>query len=212
MTLPDSGHVVTAAGQASFETRPGSPHVLITLADGQHLYAAPELLVRQPDGEFWLDLPLKALREQLEPAAGAAPGTAWSSAGQPAEGGTVEAVVPLVQEEIVVGKREAVTGGVRLSKVVHERQEMVEATALREEVQVERVPVNEYVAEPLPPTVEGDQTIIPIYEEVIVVEKRLLLKEKWVITKQRHEQPHAELITRRAEEAVVERLPGDVER
>jgi len=55
-----------------------------------------------------------------------------------------------------------------------------------EEVNVERVPVNEY-ADTLPEVrYEGDTTIIPVIKEVAVVQKRILVVEEIRITKKTH--------------------------
>jgi stress response protein YsnF len=45
-------------------------------------------------------------------------------------------------------------------------------------------------------------------EEVLVVEKRLMLKEEVRVTKSRHEVRDPKEVTLRSEEAVIERLPG----
>ena len=50
--------------------------------------------------------------------------------------------VPVVAEELVVGKRTVETGRVRLTKKVREREETVDEPLLREDVTVERVLVN----------------------------------------------------------------------
>jgi uncharacterized protein (TIGR02271 family) len=115
-------------------------------------------------------------------------------------------VVPVVEEEVSVEKRSVPSGGVRVSKVVHERDEMVDTTSVAEEVNVQREAAGHFVDRAEPARVEGDRTIIPIYEEVVVVEKRLRLKERWIISKRRVETPGAQTVTLRREEAVVERL------
>lgn len=47
-----------------------------------------------------------------------------------------------------------------------------------EEVEIERVPVNRIVEAPTPWRRDGDITIVPVFEEILVVEKKLLLKEE----------------------------------
>ncbi len=47
-----------------------------------------------------------------------------------------------------------------------------------DEVEVERVPVNRAVSELPSVRLEGSTTIIPVVEEVVVVEKRLILVEE----------------------------------
>ena len=53
---------------------------------------------------------------------------------------------------------------------------------------------------------EEDTLVIPLLEEVLVVEKRLLLKEEVRITKRRMETHRPQRVTLRREEAVVERV------
>jgi uncharacterized protein (TIGR02271 family) len=50
--------------------------------------------------------------------------------------------------------------------------------AFREEVEINHVPVNRVVSEREAPRHEGETLIVPIYEEEIVVTKRLVLREE----------------------------------
>jgi stress response protein YsnF len=94
-------------------------------------------------------------------------------------------VVPRVEERIAVGKRASARERVRIVKKVEAQEVVVEGEATKEDVEVERVPVDEYVLEPPRPRVEGDVFVIPVIEEVVVVEKRLLLKEEIRVKKRR---------------------------
>ena len=58
-------------------------------------------------------------------------------------------------------------------------------TLFAEEADVRRVPVNRIVSEAPQTRQEGEVTIVPIVEEVLVVEKRLLLKEEIHIVRKR---------------------------
>ena len=82
----------------------------------------------------------------------------------------------------------------------------MQTSAVQEELDVQREAVERFVEQPEPARQEGDRTIIPIYEEVVVVEKRLRLKERWIITKRRTEVPASQPVHLRREEVVVERL------
>ena len=55
----------------------------------------------------------------------------------------------------------------------------------REEVEVTRVPMQRVVDGPVPVREENDTTIISVVEEVLVVEKRWMLREEIHIRKQR---------------------------
>jgi len=99
-------------------------------------------------------------------------------------------VIPDIREELEVSKRAVETGkGVRVTKTVSEREEVVDEPLVREEVSVERVSINEMVADQDMPAVryEGETIVVPILEEVLVTEKRTILKEEVRITRKRRE-------------------------
>ena len=117
--------------------------------------------------------------------------------------------IPIMEETLNITKREVVTGGVRLVKRVTEREETANVPLLRTEVQVERVSINQVVAEVPQPRQEGDTLIVPILEEVLVVEKRLMLKEEVRITRTQTEVRQPQVVTLRTEEAVIEGITPD---
>lgn len=122
-------------------------------------------------------------------------------------------VVPLVEEQAEVGTRRVETGRVRVTKTVTERTEVADLPLTREEVDVERVAVNRVIDGPVEPRREGDTLIVPVVEEVLVVEKRLLLREELRITTRRTETRDPQTVTLRREEAVVERdRPGGLKK
>ena len=104
---------------------------------------------------------------------------------------------------------EVITGGVRLVKRVTEREETVDEALLRESVQVERIPINRLVSEAPGSRQEGDTLVVPILEEVLVVEKRLMLMEEVRITRTRTEVHQPQTVTLRSEEAVIEGIAPD---
>lgn len=113
--------------------------------------------------------------------------------------------IPLAQEELEVGKREVETGRVRIRKVVREHEELVDERLSSEEVEVERVPVGRVVAGPLQPRQEGDVLVLPVLEEQLVVEKRLVLVEELRVRRRAVERPYRERVVLRSEAAIVER-------
>jgi uncharacterized protein (TIGR02271 family) len=127
----------------------------------------------------------------------------WVRGGERA--GEPAVVVPVVEEELRVGKRVVETGRVRVSKHVSEREELVDEPLVREEYDVERVPVNVYVDEPVGPRQEGDTLVVPVLEEVLVVEKRLLVREELRITRRQTEGRETRSVTLLSEEISVER-------
>ena len=70
----------------------------------------------------------------------------------------------------------------RLHKQVHEEQEVLDIPVQTESLEVERVPVGRWIDAPVAIRQEGDTTIYPVVEEVVVVEKRLRLVEEVRVT------------------------------
>lgn len=125
-------------------------------------------------------------------------------AGNSAEG---KVTLPVHREELQVGTREVDTGrGVRVHKRVAERPQHIEQLLWRDELDVQHVAVGTVVsAEDLPSArYEGDTLIVPVLEEVLVVEKRYRIKEELHITRTRREHHHAETVTLKSEDISVE--------
>jgi len=169
--------------------------VRVQMADSQQIWIVSETLVPQPEGRYLLPIAVPELPEhpKLNEALGESEMT----------------VIPVIEEQAIISKRQVSGGKVRISKVVREREETVHTTLAHQETDVTRVPVGEFVSEPEQTRQEGDTLIVPVHEEVLVVEKRLRLRERLIITKRLVEEDHDEPVMLRAEEAVVERLePG----
>lgn len=115
-------------------------------------------------------------------------------------------VIPIVEEQVVVHKRKTLTEGVRVRTTVREDDTAIEEPVPTETVEVERVPLDRWVEGPVPVRQEGDTTIITLLEEVVVVEKRLRATEEIRITRRRDIERHAETVTLRRQEAVIERV------
>ena len=114
--------------------------------------------------------------------------------------------MPVVEEELRVGKRVVETGRVRVTKSVSEREELVDVPLMREEFDVERVPVEVFVDGPVAPWHEGETLVVPVLEEVLVVEKRLVVREEVRITRRRSEESKPQRVTLLSEDVSVERL------
>jgi uncharacterized protein (TIGR02271 family) len=103
---------------------------------------------------------------------------------------------------------------VRLHKQVHEDQEVLDIPIQTEAIEVERVPVDRWIEAPAVIRQEGDTTIYPVVEEVVVVEKRLRLVEEVRVTQRRATRQVREEVALRREEILVEReaAPRDPDR
>ena len=89
-----------------------------------------------------------------------------------------QTVIPVFEEELSVAKRVVETGRVRVSRVTHDHQQMVDELLQHETVEVDRIPIGRQVEAMPPVRTEGDVTIIPVVEEVLKVERHLILKEE----------------------------------
>ena len=115
-----------------------------------------------------------------------------------------EKVVPVIEETAVVYKERVVSDRVRLRKRVHATREMLDIPVQTESLEVERVPVGRWIAVPADIRQEGDTTIYPVVEEVLVVEKRLRLVEEVRVTRRRATRQVREEVSLRHEEILVE--------
>jgi uncharacterized protein (TIGR02271 family) len=112
-------------------------------------------------------------------------------------------------EALEIDKRRVETGRVRIRKVVHEREEVIDLSLLSEEVSIERLAIHRFVDEAIPIRYEGDTMIISLLAELAVVENLFMLKEELRITRRQVETHQPRRVTLRREEATVEYL--DVE-
>ena len=179
---------------------PASPHlpsnaaqVVVQTESGQQILVPTDVLVQQSDGSYYLPLRLAELEHS------------GSERSVPQD---EPMVVPVLVEELEVQKRLVETGKVRITKVVHEREALVDEPLFHDKVAVTRVPMQRVVDGPVPVREENGTTIISVVEEVLVVEKRWMLREEIHIRKQRIETHQPQHVTLRSEEVRVERVPS----
>jgi uncharacterized protein (TIGR02271 family) len=115
------------------------------------------------------------------------------------------AAIPLVEERLEVGKRQVEGGRVKVRIAVDTREETVPAELRRDEVEVRRVARNVTVSELPGVRLEGDTTIIPVVEEQLVVEKRLVLVEEIHVLRRSRSEVEEIPVTLRSERAEIER-------
>jgi uncharacterized protein (TIGR02271 family) len=113
--------------------------------------------------------------------------------------------LPLVEERLAIDKREVETGRVRIRTHAEDHLARVSEELEREQVVVERVAVNRQIAEPPEIREVNGVLIVPIFEEVLVVEKRLVLKEELHVRRARTRE-------RVEKSATLRRMHADVQR
>jgi uncharacterized protein (TIGR02271 family) len=165
---------------------------LLRLEDGQQLYVPADALQQQEDGSYYLPLSAADLR-QANSQSGHGPETVLTA--------------PVIAEQLTVEKRLVETGRIHIHKQVLEQEQVVDEPLLRQEVAVDHVPINQ-VWEGAPPPVryEGETLVIPLLEEVLVVEKRLMLKEELHIHRVQRTVHAPQTVTVRREEVTVEQV------
>ena len=122
----------------------------------------------------------------------------------------MDMVIPTLEERVHVDTEKVETGRVRVVKRVHTEEHEIEEPVARQEVRVERVPVGRVVEDAThPPQARqaGETLIIPLLEEVLVVEKRLVLREELHITRDTSRTTERRKVALRKEEAQVQRQP-----
>ncbi|HEV2612579.1 MAG TPA: YsnF/AvaK domain-containing protein [Noviherbaspirillum sp.] len=189
-----NARIVDAGGrQASIvsldQGTPGTSDTLawVQVADGPQIQIPVSLLELQQDGSYRLPLAFDAVGD-LD---------------------NVQLTIPVIEEQLRVGKRTVDTGtGVRIHKTVAERQHVIDEALFDDELAVERIPMDEIISDAVMPETryEGSTLIVPVLEEVLVVQKKLRLKEEVRITRLRRETHAPQTVTLRSEQINVERF------
>ena len=112
----------------------------------------------------------------------------------------------LIAEELTVGKEAVETGCVRVSKQTHTREVAVDESLLRESAEIETIPIGRRIFEMPSVRHEGETIVVPIVEEILHTERRLILKEEVRITRRKTTEQIHDRVTLRHQEAVVTRV------
>lgn len=190
--------LIMPAELAMAQASNGSQMVALQLENGQAVSIPAYALIPQSDGTYRLQMDLS----QLDASATAPDATGASPA-------TGSRVIPVFGEELQVEKRQVVKGGIRVHKNVKEQTQVVDEPLLHKEVEVERRAVNQLVDAMPQVRYENDLTVIPIVEEVLVVEKRLMLKEEVYIRQTQFTTHQPQHFTLQREEAVIEPIEAN---
>jgi uncharacterized protein (TIGR02271 family) len=115
------------------------------------------------------------------------------------------AAIPLVEERLEIAKRAVESGRVRVHVTVDERHEEITEQLLRDDVEIERVSLNTPLSEMPHVRLEGTTTVVPVVEEVVVVEKKLVLVEEIHIRRRSETETRTIPVSIRSERAAIER-------
>jgi uncharacterized protein (TIGR02271 family) len=173
------------------------PLLALLFDDGARVTVAASALIAQPDGTYRI---AQAAVPPSKPAGGT---TAPASE---------ELVIPVVAEELEIETRQVARGAVRVHTRVETHDEVVNAQLMREEVVLEHVAVNTPVEGDAPQMHEEDGVlVIPVLEEVAVIEKRLMLREVIRVSKRRTTTSAPQTVTLRREVVDIERVESGAE-
>lgn len=186
-----------AAGQAATLDGPFVPGETteVVLGSGARARLAAGLIEARPDGSLFT-------RARFADITGGT-GLAAASTGATVQTETFQEV----QEVLAVSKAVRETDRIRVSVKTATTTETVTEPVWSEAVEVRREPVGETVSSVEDVRSEGGVTIVPVYEEVFVVERRLVLRERLYVTLRREETQASETVTLRHQTVEVERLP-----
>lgn len=130
---------------------------------------------------------------------------------EPPAGGRVveEERIPLIEEQVTVGKRQAVRTISVTTRPVSE-EVAVREPVMRETVTVERVPVGAVVDRVPEVREDGELTVVPVVEERVRIVTELVLVEEIHLRRTRRQELHEETVTRtRTEVEIGERDAAD---
>jgi uncharacterized protein (TIGR02271 family) len=163
------------------------PAVVLRIENGPDLTVSPDLLASRHEGVYRLPFTFESVINKAR---------------------THEKfVIPVWQEELRVGTRTVDTGtGVRVHKTVTEREQIVDPPLLKDELEVEHVPIGKMVDPGQQPAMryEGDTLVVPVLEEVLIVEKQLRLKEEVRITRHRRQLRAPQQVSLKSEQVSIE--------
>lgn len=119
-----------------------------------------------------------------------------------------ESVLPLYSEDVAF-TRQKVERDVRVHIHTTGHDEVIDEPLVHEKVEIQRVAIGRPVDVAPPIREEGDTTIISVVEEIVVVERRLILKEEIRLRRVRTTEQHREVVTLRDQQIVIEQAePG----
>lgn len=176
--------------------------LMVRLADGRHAHVSRDDLQPLEDGTLLLETPLEQLAMVPEPPAVQRMNTVPVAERQTLDGVTT---LPRVEEQLRIDKVEKQIGNVRVRMVPSERTQTVSVAVAETRADVQRVAIGRIVDGPPAVREEGDVVIIPVLEEVLVVEKKLLLREEIRIMRRESTRNEEHQITLRSERAEISR-------
>ena len=118
--------------------------------------------------------------------------------------------IPVIEERVSIEKTVVTTGSVHVRKTVEEIVEPVSTLLNSESYDVQRIPKNEVLERaPVGIIEQEDRIIIPVFEERLVVEKRLVLVEEIHLVKRNTSREFKDEVILKKESVTIERKPNE---
>lgn len=191
-TPPLNTVVYDADGQqarlTAIEENNGTNCAILQQDHGETLRLPQDMLEARSDGSYSVPLTFSAID-------------------QAAQDQNQQHIIPVIQEELQVSKRTVDTGrGIRVQQHVVERTEVVDEPLHEDVLEVTRVPIGSAVdRDNMPqPRQEGETFIVPVLEEILVVERQLRLKEEVHITRHKREVHAPQTVVLKSQEISIE--------
>ena len=124
-----------------------------------------------------------------------------------AEDSSSSETTPVLEEKFRVATADRDADRVTIRTIVSERTEYAALELKSSDLIVERIAINRVVDAAPSVRQEGDTVVVPVIKEIMVVEKRLLLKEEIRVRQQPIVQHVREPVVLRSEEVSVNRHP-----
>ena len=211
------------AGVVGVLEEESSAALTVRLPDGHHVSVSRDQLEPLADGT----LLLKTSVDQLEPIADESSrttpvlasatipiagsiGATWQAETRSLEDGET-VTIPRVEEQVQIDKQERLRGTVRVHVVPRQREQTVAVPVVETRAEVRRVEVGRIVDKAPDVREEGDTVIIPVVEEVLVVEKRLLLREEVHVTRKQTMRTEQHQVSLRSEHVEISRSEDELE-
>lgn len=118
-------------------------------------------------------------------------------------------VIPVISESVVVTREVETAGEVRVRIKASSTTQQVPVQHAVQQAHIERIAVGRPCVEREPPRYEADVLVVPVYEEVVVVSRQLVLKEELRISLTSSASSAVETVELLKEEAIVERRQPD---
>ncbi len=154
-------------------------YLLVRRGWGNEQLLVPAELIDAAHRNGGSEVRLLVSREQARARAADVPTDALLLAGERG----AQIVIPVVEERLQPDTQTVDLGELLIHKRVDGTEEVVAQPVTRDDLVVERVPVNRPLDAPVESRQEGEWLVIPIMREVLVVKKQLMLVEEVRVSK-----------------------------